>query len=71
MANPCGLVAKYHFSDKIVSLRETFSHDDPFLINETSIASKNQQSQFVRNEDVYETQGYWVDPTNEHIIVWF
>lgn len=44
VANPCGLVAKYHFSDEIISLKETYTHNDPFLINETSIASKNQQS---------------------------
>ena len=65
VANPCGLVAQFVFSDTF----ELYSADDqPIAIDDTDIAHRvDRTSRFQDNEN---PNIQWLDVTNEHFMVW-
>lgn len=66
-ANPCGLRAKYYFTDTF-SLAETSG--GAITINEEKIAhSVDRNSRFKNNGDYMTTQ--WQNKENEHLMVWY
>ena len=61
------MIAKFSFSDRFTKIK---SNDKSFsaLINDENIAhSVDIEKRFKRNE----AKTYWLDPTDQHLMVWY
>lgn len=67
VANPCGYIANSFFNDTY----SLFNQDDgsSIFINENGIAWKNDNGRKFRRA-VNSSNIQWIDPTNEHFMVW-
>lgn len=72
-ANPCGLIAKYHFTDVFYEIRELTGDGNGkvFEIDDDKIAAEHEWIKFKVNEDVAVRNGYWTSPVDPHLINWY
>lgn len=70
IANPCGLIAKYAFSDEFLELRETV-YEELLPIDDANITKPADVLKFQINEEVALDNGYWTNPVDSHLIVWY
>ncbi len=69
-ANPCGLIAKYQFSDTFISVTE-INGSKTFQILQDSIVRPFEHSKFKQNSEIALHNGYWWNPVDVNLINWF
>lgn len=70
LANPCGNIPKYHFSDEFASITEV-NYQEPLPIDTSAIYGKHEEDKFVLNKDIVARGGYWTNILDPHLIVWY
>lgn len=68
---PCGLIAKFAFSDSFNSIKST-DRSFSVRIDDSDIAHPvDVDKKFLLNEDMLKQGAYWLNPEDEHIMVWY
>ena len=68
---PCGYIAKFFFNDRFTHIRST-DRSFSVAIDDSDIASTNdRENRFKLNADKVKDKAYWLDPTDEHVMVWY
>ena len=70
VANPCGLIAKYHFTDEfdyVQLVSNDVSEAKAFRIDSSNIVDRT----FEADDTLRSNGGYWLDVTDPHLAVWF
>lgn len=70
LANPCGNIAKYQFTDEFYEITDVKSQKT-YEIDDSDIVGSHEFIKFKINQDVAENGGYWTNTIDPHLIVWF
>lgn len=68
---PCGLIAKFAFSDSFNHIKST-DRSFSVRIDDSDIAhGVDRDKRFILNEDMNKAGSYWLNVEDEHLMVWY